>query len=198
MKRNSSPWSLGITIVELLVVMAIAAVLATAAGLAYVRAGRMERNLRREAFVRTALALQLERIERGLSLSNGILSTNADGRLDVSVSYPLETGGVAFETNRIMRVRSANLALQSRDARLSVTNRSESLELQGVSRRLSASPLLEPNRLGDARMDGLEIRSVGTGLVSIRLMALVPFETTGGTNVWRTVSADRMVRLWNE
>ena len=60
------------SLVELLVVILIVAIFSLFAGPAMVRTSRLERNLRDEAYVRTRLVLDMERIAREVSLANRI------------------------------------------------------------------------------------------------------------------------------
>lgn len=190
----------GSTLAELLVCAVVVGAMAACGMSVHVRAGRLERNLRREAYARTALALHLERLERMLSLADGMAGsggTDSAGEDLVRATYPQEVGGVSFETNSVMRVRETALRKTAGTLRAVVTNRNDGLELVGTERRFDADFPLALADSGHAAISGFSVSNVAPGLVSVRLESAVELETSRGGKRVKTVAADRIVRLWN-
>lgn len=189
----------GTTLVELMVCSVVVATMALCAMFTFVHASRLERNLRREAYARTALAMHLERLARMLSLSNGVTGfgelTEAGGAA-FCVSYPQEVGGVSFETNRIMRVRESRLQKWQDSLNVTLTNRNGNLKLVGREKRLDADFPLDATVCG-SRLSVVAVSNVANGLVSVSLEAEVPLETSRSGTRTKKIGANRMIRLWN-
>ena len=203
----------GFSLVELLVVMLIVSVFSLFAGPALVRASRLERNLRDEAYVRTSLVMDLERIAREISLATSIDWFESDGKtaasdsvirdgrnVVVKLSYPEETGGVSFETNRISQVSSVRLFSGTDSILASASNR---VDLAPAERRrhLSADPVFVGG--GNASFSGFWITNVVSGgivqtnLVHVTLSAVVKLDDGNGRTRDKEISVDRLVRMWN-
>lgn len=205
------------SLVELLVVTLIVAVFALFAGPAYLRSSRLERNLRDEAYARTQLVLDLERIAREVSLAKsiawedpatGVAVTNSSLPLShpatnyvVRLLYPEETGGVSFETNRISQVSSVRLAL-GRDFLLSTASNRVDLVPAEQRRFLRADPVFVGARDG-ARMVSFCITNVVSGgeersdLLHATLSSAVDLDEGNGRTTPKTISVDRLMRMWN-
>lgn len=192
----------GYTLVELLVCAVVVLIMAFCGMFTFVRAGRLEMNLRREAYARTALAMHLERLEKMLQLANGIEGLgqlNPGDECLLRVSYPQEAGGVSFETNTIMRVRGTVLRMLQESLETVVSNRDEHLVLNGRVGRFDADfPLDVSANAGRISLVAVSnMAPFATGLVTVRLQAEVDLDAGNGTTRTKTVSADRFVRLWN-
>ena len=204
----------GFSLVELLVVTLIVSIFALFAGPAYLRSSRLERNLRDEAYARTRLVLDLERIARELSLAKDIqwvddkglevdsCALQPDEHYEVRLVYPMETGGVSFETNRISQVSSVRLALGHDFLLASASNR---VDLAPAEQRrfLRADPVFIGAKNG-ARMASLCITNVVTDagepqrdLLHVTLASVVDLDDGNRGTFCKTVSVDRLVRMWN-
>lgn len=202
------------SLVELLVVMSIVTVFTAFAGMAYVRATRLERNLRTEAFARTRLVLDLERIARGLSLAKDIewVDTNgtiiADSRnlkpgtnYAVRLSFPEETGGVSFETNRITKVSSLRFTV-GLDAILAMASNRIDLVSNVRTNILESAPVFitgEPTAFSRITMtNAVDQEGVSvSNLLHVTLASIVYLDDGGGKTREKEVSVDRLVRMWN-
>lgn len=201
------------SLVELLVVLLIVSVFSFFAGPAMIRASRLERNLRDEAYVRTRLVLNLERITRELSIASSIGWYALDGKTAASesaiqegrdviikLSYPQETGGVSFETNRISQVSSVRL-LAGSDLILSSASNRVDLAPAEQRRSLSAAPVFVGG--GHDSFSGLWITNVVSGgmvnsnLFHVTVSAIVKLDDGNGMTRDKVVSVDRFVRMWN-
>lgn len=214
----------GFSLVELLVVILVLAVLSFYAGPAWVRASRQERSLRDEAYARTQLVLNLERIAREISIANRLEWLDPDTRqvvasldspdtlhrLDypatnylIRLSYPVEAGGVSFETNRISNVRSVALSMGSAALQSSVSNLVQLVPSEQI-RRMRPEPVFVQAK-GFVRFEGLCITNVAIGspsqancdVVHVTLSSSIPVEDGSGLAGQKKVSVDRLVRMWN-
>lgn len=212
------------SLVELLVVTLIVAVFALFAGPAYLRASRQERNLRDEAYVRTRLVMNLERIAREISLANDIAwiapnGTEVSDSRDlipgtnyvVRLSYPLETGGVSFESNRISKVVSVSFDLFPEQIQSSVSNYVDLKLVSQPPRSMTTLPVFIGSG-GDPQFSDLSITSVlspvtnqdssvvfkpRTDLVKVSLSSVLHLDDGNRGTFCKTVSVDRLVRMWN-
>ena len=202
----------GMTLVELMAVLSIVVLLSVWAGFGYLRTSRQEANLRREAFVRTELVRDLERLERGLSLSSGCTNFST-----LAFRYPIETSGVSFETNRFCHVTGTTVlppdsinpdALRGKvvgivDGRAIVPGGTRR-EMGAESASTFDPSLIVPAGVGSlAASAGIAECAIepwfgNSNLLQISLSAPVPWYHPDGTWTERTVRVDRVVRLWNE
>lgn len=203
----------GMTLTELMVVVSIVVVLSAWVGFGYLRTSRQEANLRREAFVRTELVRDLERLERGLSLSSGC--TNFE---TFAFGYPVETAGVSFETNRFHHVKGTTVTPP--DSRMSGAVRGKVVgtvdgksAVPGGTRRVlgaEAASIFDPSLIspkaaesgGGGRATGIAECTIepwfgNSNLLQVTLSAPVPWLRPDGTWTERTVRVDRVVRMWN-
>ncbi len=198
----------GFSLVELMVVMALVGIVSVFAGYGFLRASRLEKAMRREAFVRTSLVLGLDRLERQISLADEWWWETADGKriesatslsdgvsCDVCLGFPLEAGGVSLETNRISQVFFTRLHPMSAGVESTFSNVVDHV-MHGTSRRMDPSPLLEtvPE---ETRLAKLSVSNAAPGFLSVRLDASVVAEDVRGDEIRIPVSAERLVKLWN-
>jgi len=184
----------GTTLVELLVVVLMIALISVALSKAVSSALTLEQNYREESAVRTALALQLGYAERYLSLANSI-STNGGTNI---ISYPLQTGGVSFETNRYVGVKSNELALAAFGSSSNLnfkiytgTNfNNKAFSADGLLRHATAS-VIDAQVLGTGAVRRLELAA--------EFQIKVKNKETGVSEwVTKTNTASRPIRLWNQ
>lgn len=215
--HNAIPgrWVSAFTLVELLVVVSITLVFVFFAGLAMMRTTRLERNLRTEAFARTQLVLDLQRIARELSLAtninwitpNGSILTDSrnlhsETNYTVRLFYPEETGGVSFETNRISQVSSVRMALSGNGIAASASNRVDLVPSE-QRRILSADPVFVGHG-NEASFLSFSITNVVSGdevkpdLVHVTLSSVIRLDAGNGRTVDKILSVDRLVRMWNQ
>lgn len=204
-RRSSS----GMTMVELLVTVAVVSVVACVGGLGYLRSSKLEKNFRREAYARTTLVKNLERLEQLVSLATSVewIGKNGEpvdsGSLPAAESsflkldFPLETGGISLETNWIPGVVSIRMRLKPREAELFVSN-----IVDGVGREtMLRMPFESPMSLEREKPVYSPIRAVVTNvsdsLVHVTLSSSYVRENAKGDADPVVVSADRLVRLWN-
>ena len=211
------------SLVELLVVILIVAIFSLFAGPAMVRTSRLERNLRDEAYVRTRLVLDMERIAREVSLANRIDWLNPENgnviatvndpasllNLDfpatnyvVRLSYPEETGGVSFETNRSSQVSSVRL-FPGRDSVLAAASNRVDLVPAEQRRRLAIDPVFVGAK-NPVRLTGLCMTNVFSGgdvqadLLHVTISAMIDLDAGNGETSPEEISVDRLVRMWNK
>ena len=211
------------SLVELLVVMLIVAIFSLFAGPVMVRASRLERNLRDEAYVRTRLVLDMERIAREVSLAsridwlnpeNGdVAATSQDAasllNLDfpatnyiVQLFYPEETGGVSFETNRISQVSSVRLFPGTDFVLASASNRVDLMPAE-QRRRLAVDPVFVGTK-NPVRLTGLSMTNVISGaevqadLLHVTISAMIDLDAGNGKRTPKEISVDRLMRMWNK
>ena len=186
----------GMTLVELLLSMAILTLVITALAPRFIQSGHYEANIRAVAETRTALALDLERLARGVSLAEGLPAQGGDAVLH----YPKSWGGVSFETGRIARVASAHLtrdkgALEIRLAQFTgfdADARGEAIRSLGGGP--SATGLSRPALSGFTMT-----RAAGQpNLLLLSLSADVPQRSSSGDLFHRTVTVTRYARMWNK
>lgn len=188
-----------------------------------VRTSRLERNLRDEAYVRTRLVLDMERIAREVSLANRIDWLNPENgnviatvndpasllNLDfpatnyvVQLSYPEETGGVSFETNRISQVSSVRL-FPGRDSVLAAASNRVDLVPAEQRRRLAVDPVFVGTK-NPVRLTGLCMTNVVSGgemqadLLHVTISAMIDLDAGNGETSPKEISVDRLVRMWNK
>jgi Tfp pilus assembly protein PilE len=184
-----------VTVIELMVVTLIVALTAVGLSAAISAALTLEQNYREESAVRTALALQMAYAERYFSLASGAASNITAGVLSYQTVYPMETGGVSFETSHWIRVTSCTLSetngalnfrIESGDERWSSgTN-------QLYDKTFFADGLLRvaPARVIEARVEGVgDVRR-------LVLAADFPVQTREGV-VTNEIEVSRPIRLWN-
>ena len=182
----------GHTLVELSIVILAMVVLAAAIAPDLVRRSRAEKNYRHEAFVRSRLVLHLGKIEQYLSLAtNAVFAGEA-----IRAGFPRETGGVAFETNRVARVSRVSCLRDGESVDTEVTRQNDDLATVQEDRpHMDASPLYLDFAL-PARLCEMAVEGVGSVRL-VRLSAEVPWVHADGQTSCRTVSVSRVVRLWN-
>ena len=190
----------GYTLVELLVVMLICTILVCWMGPSLLRASRLEKRMRNEAYVRTQLALGLERIERQLSLAKSVsridrFEEGNGGKL--LVEFPLEVGGISLESNRVSRVFAMSMSWNDRGLNTVVSNRNEALLPQEMRRHTDAVPTLGFLK-EDVPLTGVSLDVLTDNLIHVTLSAGVPMQDVSGGIYTKTISVDRIVRLWNQ
>ena len=202
----------GYTLVETLVVLMILTVLAGAVALPLLRASQMERGLREEAYVRTQLTLNLERMAREISVAKSVVweYENAEGKRQtvsspkeipanrrswVCFDYPQEAGGVSLETNRYTHVQGVRFSMAPEWVAVSVSN---IVNQQAVEKTVAMYPdgvfIPEAGNVDFVRMS---ITNITPEIVDVSLAALVPQWRYNGDEFSITVEVSRLVRMWN-
>ena len=195
MKANSR-FQQGMTLVELLLSMAILALVIAAIAPRLVQSGHYESNIRAVAETRTALSRDLERLARGVSLANGI--SHGDGA--TALTYPAAWGGVSFETNRLARVASANLSRQgeSLQVRMALFEGLDADARGEAIRNLGGGPVA--TGLSHPALAGFTAANAAgqPDLLILSLSANVPQRSSSGELFHRTVTVTRYARMWNK
>jgi Tfp pilus assembly protein PilE len=177
----------GYSFVEVLVSTLIVVIFTVGLSVAFKNALSIEQNYRRESAVRTALARNLAYAERYLSLTK-----NFSG---VTNFYPLETGGISFETNHWLSVKNSCISDAEGQMRFQVESMDPRYSSPGDyihKKDFSGygSLRIAPASIVEARLDGNgEMRR-------LVLRADFPVETENGTET-NTIEVSRPVRLWN-
>lgn len=204
------------SLVELVLVMGIVATLALFAGPVWVRASRQERNLRAEAYVRTRLVMDLERIARELSLAERIDWMAPDGTVVedsrllspdtnyvVRLFYPEETGGVSFETNRISQVSSLRVGLGA-DVLYSFASNHVDHAPAEQRRLMFTTPVFPERAASSVVFSSLCVTNVLSSsgevrqnLVHVTLSSTLQLDEGEGGQTEKVISVDRLAKLWN-
>lgn len=171
----------GATLVELLVVCLIVTIMAVSVGRMLAAALALEQRYRRESDVMESLADTLAYAERYYSLASDV-TTNR------TATYPLEAGGVSFETNHWMRVSGVSAFPSNRNFAAHIVSADPSHPALAF-KEFSADG---KQRIAPARVTVVEV-------LGDRDMRRIRIEATGvepdGESF--TVEAERPVRLWN-
>ena len=199
----------GFTLVELLVVMAISAALVLWVGFAFVGMSRLERSYRREAYVRTALVLALQRLEQKMSLACGI---NRETKIirngnkihqEYSTFYfPCEAGGVSWETNEITQVFQLHNKGENKFLYATASNIVDFVTADRSYKSDFLSPL--SSEIPSVRFNRLIIKPIKLpgenaplNLLNVELAADFDVKDILGDYCVKTVSVQRVVRMWN-
>lgn len=191
----------GFTIVELLVVLVIAVILAIGISGLISKALMIEQNYRKESAVRTALAHNMAYAERYLSLLKRTEGGTSIGGSTNIYKYPLEAGGVSFETNHWMHVQESRMLSTNlvRDAqgrykgamRFLVESKDERWQ-PSTNKDFSGYGML---RIAPANIVAAKLEGAGK-VRRLVLKAKFAIETDDGVET-NEIQVSRPVRLWN-
>ncbi len=202
----------GYTIVELMVTIVIVACLTAVVGHFFVKLLRIQENEREEAYVREKLVEICGNYADALSVGAAFSYTNSFTGLPV-VKYRLEAGGVSLETGTVTRVAYLASALtngivdvnvygyeQDRLAnKLERTSNGTALLMPLVSTlvRCTLTPLnnVEWKAENDPLLAGFQ--TADTSLGNLQVAATYQVEDENGDPIEKTVTVERVVRLWN-
>ena len=171
----------GATLVELMVVFTMLTVLAVSVGRMLGAALALEQRYRNESDVMESLADNFIYAERYLSLASAI-GTNG------VVQFPLEAGGVSFETSHWMRVSSVSMFPSNQNFNTEIVSDDPS-KLPRVTRAFSVDG---KQRVARAKITGVKVE--GSGNMRKLILTATGTEKDGSTY---EVSAERPIRLWN-
>jgi Tfp pilus assembly protein PilE len=179
----------GVTLVEMLVVTLIGVLMVVGLGAAISATLTLEQNYREETGVRMALAHQMAYAERYFSLANGFDNDQA--------RYPIEAGGVSFETNHWIQVTNMVLSVgvTNRLVRFAIasegTNKNQEMMADGLLYRARG-------RMIQAGIKPLpeEIAEIRVPVRNLELRAEYEIRTRRGVET-NTMTVSRPIRLWN-
>lgn len=211
MRLNVSDRTRGYTIVELMVTVVIVAFLAATIGIFIVRLLTVQEKDREEAYIREKLADICAEYANLLSVGSSI-STN---RFETAVKYRKDAGGVSFETGRVSRVVHlitsvtndvlvSNVDLAAADGGLIQNVLSKiggdgwlmSVPASGL--RFSIRPIVADGFSHWDSEPGFEnFVTTDAALCYLQVSARYEHEDFDGTREMKTVTAERVVRLWN-
>lgn len=184
----------GVTLVELMVCTTLALLLFISIVPMFIKAGRYESNLGLQAAARTALAVDLERITRGIELASSFDDSSME------FHFPSECGGVSVETNRIVGLVALSLSNDDEavDVSLSLRERFASA-VKSENRRIAADPVVYGGGVARYEISGFSITNVVSlpGVVCMTLEASVPQKDSFGNTSFKAISVSRLARLWN-
>ena len=199
------PGRRGASAVELLMTTVIVAILACACGVLFARLLSVRERDREEAYVREKLSDICAAYADAMSVGEYFETTNGL----MTVKYRHETGGVSLETGKVVRVARA-ATVMDHEKHVSVLDiysfKDGGLGI-GLSRTAYGDAELIP--LG-AEMTGCTITPLGGNATEgggfarydsvlgyLQMSARYKTEDERGNPTYRTVSAGRLVRLWN-
>lgn len=209
----------GYTVVELMAVIVIVSVLAATVGVFFVKLLKIQETDREEAYIREKLSDICGAYADFLSIGSGFSwGTNFNGQATGMVRYRLESGGVSLETGLVTRVAYLESLLNATNHVFDLNVYSmttNGLGLQ-VNRRSSGDasliPLMGniisctiiPLNAGVESADeetstrfGEPYQTSDTALGLFRAMARYNVENEDGQLESKTVTVERVVRLWN-
>ena len=187
----------GFTIVELMVCIVLAVILAASIGPSAVKLLNVVESSREEGFMREKLITLAGLYSDWLSLAQSYVVTNmAKGIKVISAEYPVEMEGISFETNNLCKVTAChsavsngmwNIWFDTRDPRYPEHVRKITFDADALLEHISAYivdvslkpvsnqnypllSLLATNQFWDVKVDEYSVR---------------------------TVKTERIVRLWN-
>lgn len=190
---------LGVTIVELMVCILLAVILAASVGPSAVKLLRVVESSREEGFMREKLATLAGIYADWLSLAQTYVVTNmATGVKVISADYPREMEGISFETNNLTKVTACHSAVSN--GMLNIWFDTRDLRFPDHVRKVAFD--------GDALLEHVSARIVEAslnpvicppdGYCTLSIMATNHFwDAKADAYSVRTVRTERIVRLWN-
>jgi len=200
----------GYTVVELMITICIVSILVSTICTYFVKLLTLQENEREEAYIKEKLSDICANFSDYISIG-----TNIDNRLsDFVVSYRYETGGVSFETGRVSRVSGLTASLNPSSSvdqpvtmdldvatfeQGTVNEKKFSRNFRGDDMSLiSLNDIKELKITNKGRVDlrfQLTKLNMSASLWNLRLVA--DYEVEDDDDPKRTVTAERIVRLWN-
>lgn len=191
----------GFTIVELMVCIVLAVILAASMGPSAVRLMRVHESLREEGFIREKLVTLAGIYADWLSLAKSVaVCTNkaakAEDVIITTAYYPQETEGISFETNNICRVMACHSAVSN--GMWNVWFDTKDPRFPNKIRKLSFD--------GDAMLEHVSARIVDVTLQNIPDTFHWNLSILATNQFWdvekdaysvRTVRTERIIQLWN-
>ncbi len=187
----------GYTITELLVFLAILAMLIPLTVSHYTKAGYYETNLRAMAAARTSLSLTLERLERGLSLSSETIHINES----CNIIYPQIHGGISMETNRVTNLQNAVVTWNKKhvEAVISYRDGYDETDHKTTKRQLNFYTYSAGTGLPEYDITGLVITNIPehSQIMRMTLSAEVPLKNSSGQICLKPVTVTRYAGRYN-
>ena len=211
----------GYTVIELLMTVAIVALLVATAGGWFVKLLKIQEKEREEAYVREKLVDICGSYADMVSIGSFICENPEGTGNSTAVKYRTETGGVSFETGLVTRVAyvttsfTNNLSLAHRTMNLGIYSTGpeegarfvplmDDMVHEKMSRNVEGDALLVP-QLAD--LVSCTITPLWTGetdayatnaaLGYLQVTARYVVEDENGRPATKTATAGRVVRLWN-
>ena len=199
--RPSDVMRYGFTIVELMVCIVLAVILAASMGPSVVRLVRVHESLREEGFIREKLVTLAGIYSDWLSLAKSVaVYTNtvakAEDVIITTAYYPQETEGISLETNNICKVTACHSTVSN--GMWNVWFDTKDPRFPNEIRKLSFD--------GDAMLEHASARIVDVILQNIpdtfhwnlSLLATNQFwDVEKDAYSVRTVRTERIIQLWN-
>lgn len=190
----------GFTIVELMVCIVLAVILAASVGPSAVKLLRVVESSREEGFMREKLATIAGIYADWLSLAQSYVVTNmANGVKVISADYPVEMEGISFETNNLYKVTACHSAVSNgmwnvwfdtHDPRYPDHVRKVAFDGDALIEHVSA-------RIVDVTLKP-ELPLPNRAYCTLSILATNQFwDAKADAYSMRTVRTERIVRLWN-
>lgn len=190
----------GFTIVELMVCIVLAVILAASVGPSAVKLLRVVESSREEGFMREKLATIAGVYADWLSLAQSYVVTNmANGVKVISADYPVEMDGISFETNNVCKVTACHSAVSNgmwnvwfdtHDPRYPDHVRKVSFDGDALIEHVSA-------RIVEVTLKP-ELPLPNQAYCTLSILATNHFwDVKADAYSMRTVRTERIVRLWN-
>lgn len=186
----------GYSVVELIVTIAIVAILAATLGTFVVKLLTLRENDREDAYIREKLMDVCGTYADMLSVGS-LINTN---RLGLQVTYRRETGGISLETGVVSRVTSLASSVTNGAVKVDVYGQELGESILRQVRHANGDAVLIPQTGNIVSCTVTPINSElleSAALGNLRLEARYQVRNEDGNLETRVTRVERIVRLWN-